>query len=192
MMNKNEVLQRAAASVAAVESHLTRLDELTAQANELTSAIEELNQSEVSLLASDESNEKKLKKLLEVRAKLSIQQANLGKNRNAIDAATEDVKSAATTANLWTGSLIDALVPARKARILEQLRTIFDEQAILALEGCLDAALIVKEVAAAERFYWSEVNGITDSRKIRATFDKLATYTEAESPDFEIIAGDNW
>lgn len=191
-MIKSQALESANRAVELVEQKLKSLDELTAQSNELTSAIEELTQSEAELLASDKPDKKKLPELIEIRCRIDIQKANLQKNSNAIDAATEDVKSAATTANLWTGSLIDALVPARKARILEQLRTIFDEQAILALDGCLDAALIVQEVLAAERFRWSEVNGITDSRKIRATFQKLATYTEAESPDFVIIAGDNW
>jgi len=134
MKNTTEVLTKAEASIAAVDRLLIHLDQLNHDAQTLSESIATLQNDEAEILASDKAADKRLKPLLEVRAKLSLAEADLAKIRNEISALQSDLRTVGDKANLFVGALIDALTVARRNRVTELLKGIFIDRVIKELE----------------------------------------------------------
>lgn len=195
-MNKETVLDRAEASVATVASKLSELDSLINDAQNLSEAIEALENDEADLLASDRPEAQKHKALLSLRASLDIKQANLDKLNKEISAVKSDVRILGNKANLFLGALFDALVVARRALVSEQLKALFVPQAQLELQRFLPYSAAVQEIEPGiERLQWFPVtqieNNVATARKVRATFDKLAELVEADE-NISIIVSESW
>jgi hypothetical protein len=195
-MQTTEVLQKAAAAVAAVESKLAELDSLTANDKTQSEAIEAIQNDVANLLKSEATEEQKVKSLLKVRATLDVKNANLAKIRNEIGAAQEELRTVGDKAQLWIGALIDALVVARRNRVSEKLQKLFIPQSQLELKRFLPYSLLVHQIEPGiERLQWYPVaqaeRNVATARKVRPTFDQLAKLVEAEE-QIELIVGPNW
>ena len=116
-MKKLELIELTETSVATVEANLATLDSHITEAARLESEFSAQAQAESDLLASDKSDDAKVKKLLEIRARRDVQAANLPKTNSAIAVVKEETIEAAVGASHWLNSLRDGLLLARKERV---------------------------------------------------------------------------
>jgi hypothetical protein len=190
-MKKNDLIQLTETNVATVESHLAQLDSHTAEAERLQAEIASLEQSEKEILSSDKSDDKKLKPLLEARARKDIAAANLEKVNSAISLSKEEVIQAAIGAAHYVNSLRDGLLLARKERVGNEVKKHFHEVAHLEVDSLISSAHIVREIDQIDRFYFGANRmdvGLSDARKLRATFDLFVGFAATEPEELEIIA----
>jgi hypothetical protein len=190
-MKKLDLIQLTEQSVSTVESHLATLDSHIAESERLQNEISNLQQIEGDILASDKSDEKKLKQLLEARARLDIARANFEKTKVAISVATEETIQAAIGANHLLNSLRDGLFLARKERVGAEVKSHFVEQAHLQVDGLITAAKLVKEIDQIDRFFFGAIRpdiSLSNARKLRATLSQFVAFAATEDPDLEIIA----
>lgn len=192
-MKKQELIETVNQLVTVTEFHLTQLDVHIAEAARLEAEIVALGQSEKDILAasSEKSNDKKLKPLLEARAKLDIAQSNLEQTKVEIAVATEDAIQAAITAHHGLNSLRDGLVASRRQRVGDEIKSHFVKNAHLEIERLLVAAVAVKEIDEIDRavFVASRPElGITNARKLRETFSLFVAFADTEPVDLDIIA----
>src|ERR1700704_1486126 len=104
---KTQILERASASVAAVDGLLTHIDRLNDNAKDLESSVEASKQSESEILESDAPESKKVAALLKSRAELDVRSANLAKIRNEIGALQAELRPVGDKVQLFLGALID-------------------------------------------------------------------------------------
>jgi hypothetical protein len=177
-MNKNEVLDAAEKAVQNVESKLSEIAELSAEATRLESEISKQAQAEAEILASDKSDESKVKKLLEVRARRDVHVANLSKTKNNIGATEQEAIALGNRADYWLGAVRDALIVSRKARVMRELEATFSKRVLLELSGFVEFSLLVQEVESEGhgRFFWSAAQpekSLNNCTKIRLLADHL-------------------
>jgi hypothetical protein len=85
-----------------------------------------------------------MRPLLEVRAKRDIAAADLEKVNSAISLAKEEAIANAIVAYGWWVKLKDGLIVSRRARIVEEVKAHFVEQAHLELDRFLPYANLVQ------------------------------------------------
>jgi len=193
---KTQILERAEASVAAVDNLLTKLDSLNNDQKTLSESIAASKANEADILASDAKEGPKINSLLRVRAELDVRSASLAKVGGEIAATQEELRIAGQKANLFLGALIDALTVARRERVTELLKGIFIERAIKELTSYLPYSLLLQEVEpGVERLQFYPVARVSDNvataRKVRPTFDALKSLVESEE-HIELVVGAAW
>jgi hypothetical protein len=193
-MKINELSQRTEASIAHLRQKLSQLDQLSEKAKSIELEIEKLRAEEQNILAGEDTDARKLSALLKVRASIDIQAANLDKVKAAIVDVEDHACAAAECTVKYFSAIRDFLLPVRKAKVLAQLRDIFDSNALLMLEGMLGAAIAVKEVELATQFPHMSLNNvlgaIANCRKLSAIADTLLGFLRQEDPEAEAIVGD--
>jgi hypothetical protein len=194
-MKTTDVLQKASAAVSAVEQKLTELGKLTNDAKELADSIEAAKQSESEILASQQKESAKLKKLLELKTTVEIRLADEKKLKADIAASEEEVIALGSRANLWLGALRDALISARKQRIGGQVKSLFVPQAKFEIDRLLPYLLAVREIDSLDSLFFAAHKvelSLASCRKIRPTFDALRGMAESEPELVEVVAGADW
>jgi hypothetical protein len=193
-MKTNEVLQAANDAVTAVDQALSKFDKLRNDEKEIANAVEAAKQAESEILAGDQKESAKLKKLLEIRATAEIRLADEKKLKAEISAAEDEAIAIGSRANLWLGALRDALISARKARIGAQVKALFVDQARFEIDRLLSYSLAVREIDSLDVLLFATSNvpvSLASCRKVRANFDVLASAANSE-PELEVIAGESW
>src|SRR4051812_26550636 len=178
MKNKTEVLEAANKAVQNVDSKLLELDELTNKADKLDGEITELTNAEKVLLASEKSEEAKLKEILRLRASVDIKSANLAKVRNEIAATQDELRALGTRADLFIGALYDAVLVSRRNRASDHLKALFIPAVQLELSRFVQYSFLVNELEnGIGRLSWFPAaqveRNVAEARKVRAVFDAL-------------------
>jgi hypothetical protein len=203
-MNSQDVLQKAKAAVAAVESKLQNLNDAEKKVTELSEAIEGLVQEESDLLAGEGSEEQKTKALLRLRASSDVKKSNLGKLLIETEALREEAIELGIHSDKFICAIRDALVncpervpaPSRSAAVLTELGKLFKKNVLLELKRFVSYSLPVDEIEGNghDRFVWVRTRqdiGLANASKLRAEFNRLSALAEVE-PELEIIVGSDW
>jgi hypothetical protein len=168
-MKSNEVLQKAEASVAAVEAKLEAHDQ---QAG-LTAAIEELKKDEQFILAGDDRN--RVKKLLEARAKLDVVEADSNKLKAEISAAQDEAIEAAISCHQVLCQARDEIIAARREQVKSELGKLFPRNVIDLMNSFIGYSTPVRNVWSEHFTFLRDKPGkaLALARKLRPLFQHL-------------------
>ena len=191
-MKKTDLIKIAEKSVQAVETNLAQLDSHTAEAARLQAEIADLEQSEKEILASDKTADRRLKPLLEVRAKRDLTAADLDKVTSAIALSKKETIQSAIVAYGWLVKLKDGITVSRRERIGSIVKAHFVEQAHLELDRFLPYANLVREIELIEHLVFvpsvQPEMCLSNARKLSARLGLFIGFAATEPADLEIIA----
>jgi hypothetical protein len=194
-MNTNEALSKTEAAISATEQKLSILDDTEAQVSDLSKSIEELSQEEADLLASDQSESKKLAALLKIRATIDVRKSSLAKLNAEIGALQDKAIALGIFADRFLCAIRDALVAFRTDQILAELGKLFKASVLLELKRFTGWSLAVAEVEDGhDRFTWvwtKPENCLANARNLRSEFNRLSAMVQSE-PEIEIVTSEGW
>jgi hypothetical protein len=172
---KNDVLRIADKSIELVEQKLSEIAELTDKHNELSAKLEELKQSETSILEAPGKN--RVERLLKARAEIDCVTADLQKSQLVVAAAKDSLYPLCATANNDLHAFRDALVVEKKAVVTELLLQAWEPKAIKHFEGWIGYSIPVRNLDMTRLFFMRERpdQNVAAASKLRGQLKFLVT-----------------